>query len=200
MTAVFWGFLFESIHTWFFLFGYPNRELPPCQLLSIPWYQKLFLPVAAAVSSFSPPCVLCIVQDPVAGGPFPSLTQQKAAAMGTWAQSPTGVQCSPTGVQWALAVGGAGKGQLLMKGKMVLPPWICSLGCAVSFMNWKWKGENVECSVNLACELLVRLENFLPLSWPVRFVKFHVVLVWWGVWKTFRRFEAHSDHDRCLFS
>lgn len=24
--------------------------------------------------------------------------------------------------------------------------------------------ENVECSVNLACELLVRLENFLPLS------------------------------------
>lgn len=84
----------------------------------------------------------------------------------------TELWCSPRGVQWTLAVGGAGKGQLIMKCKMVLPPWICSLGCAVSFMNWKWKGENVECSVNLACELLVRLENFLPLSWRVRLWNF----------------------------
>lgn len=75
----------------------------------------------------------------------------------------TGVQ--PNRGTVSTGTNGAGKGQLLMRGKMVLPPWICSLGCAVSFMNWKRKEGNVECSVNLACELLVWLENFLPLRW-----------------------------------
>jgi len=43
-------------------------------------------------------------------------------------------------------------------------------------------------------------EFFASLLMCVRLVKFHLILLWWGVWRPYETFEAWSDHGYCLFS